>query len=93
MKSSDVKTYVTKVLKAWFVNKTTLDKLGEQDNTLTYNGRPIQVEIDFDVDTIIEAVWDLMSIPDNMVLLYDQDNKTLADADGKELLALRLEQV
>lgn len=45
MNLTQVKTYVSGVLKGWFINKSTLDKLSEnEDGNLLFNGEEIKSE-------------------------------------------------
>lgn len=41
MTLTQIKTLIIGVLKKWFTNKSTLDKLAETDGKLTYNGSEI----------------------------------------------------
>ena len=62
MTLAQIKTLIIGVLKKWFTNKSTLDKLAEADGKLTYDGSEISASISpYSSDEISQAVTETIA--------------------------------
>ena len=68
---------------------TASELLNKNNFFLQADGTWQKIDIDFDVDTVIQKVWErITEIPEGYSLFIDNDNLTFVDADGVEFLVL-----
>ena len=90
MKVSQVRTYITLLLKKSFLNKKYLDRIGEKDGELTYKGKIVSGADDTftesDVTRLINYLWPSeyktnFLTADNTYIVA-QDNKIFVAKEG-----------